>query len=182
MMKPRHLLAVPCCMLINAAIVTLGPYSRVNALLDGRAPFEESPASSPHEAREVLSSIGAAGRALYMQYQAWDVLFILSTAIPLYVLLRFASERLFGRPAGIIALAATVPAVLDLAENIALWRLLASGGESRFWWQLSSAATPTKLVAFAAIALVIVVVWLGLGIRAIGRRTLPDATAATAAA
>lgn len=143
MMKPRHLLAVPCCMLINAAIVTLGPNSRVNALLDGRATFEESPASSPDEAREVLSSIGSAGRALYMQYQAWDVLFILSTAIPLYLLLRFASERLFGRPAGIIALAATVPAVLDLAENIALWRLLASGGESRFWWQFSSAATPT---------------------------------------
>ncbi len=115
-----------------------------------------------------------------MQYQAWDVLFILATAIPLYLLLRFASERCSAHPPA-SSRQRPLPAVLDLAENIALWRLLASGGESRFWWQARPQPLRQRLVAFAAIALVIVVVWLGLGIVRSGG-TLPAATASTAAA
>jgi predicted signal transduction protein with EAL and GGDEF domain len=121
----RAITAIAALVLVGL-LATFGPYSDVKRSLSPRAPLEECPASSVDEMKDLLTSIGEPGRAVYIRQIAWDAAIIAANATWLWIWLRAVSRRVLKERTSIVISCslAAVPALADVAENLALFRII----------------------------------------------------------
>ncbi|MCA8970772.1 MAG: hypothetical protein KDC95_13340 [Planctomycetes bacterium] len=135
-----------------AWIFAVGPYREMSTLFAPRAPFDEVPATSASEARDILARIGLAGRDLVRTHLLWDIGTMIANAVIVWSLLRAALPA--NRLGGLVAVTlACVPMLLDGIENFAIARVVA-GWEApqRAWVDIARIVTTGKLVALAVAA------------------------------
>jgi hypothetical protein len=145
------------CVLGGAALVAValafGPYLPLSELsIASGGMLDEAPRSTAATVRTHFESIGPEGRGLYRSHFFFDLAFLTANALVLFGLLRLALARLpWPRSLGRTLL--SVPwifAALDLAENVAISRLLSSWqSPAGSWTAVASFTTQAKFASFS---------------------------------
>jgi hypothetical protein len=166
-MRKRWLIVVPILIGLGAAIMQLGPYAKIGALLGDVAPLEEAPATV-----ERVSAVRAQMGdqiGLYRAHLLVDVVFAASNAGALAVLIGVGAGGLGWIRARAWLAAPALLLLCELAENGALLVVLASEQPPGPWVAMSGAATISKFVMFGLCVLLTAVLWACVALRGLRR-------------
>lgn len=170
----RTVVAVAALGVGGTLLFRLSPYDALKALLAG-ASLPEETITTPHQFAATLEALGVAGRATYLQFQAWDLINPILMGAAGAMLLGWLLKR-GGRASSGWRFVALLPIVLltaDLLENLVISVGVAAYPEPHAMGMALPFVTATKFAAALAtlVAVVLLVLmWLRQRISGVPRR------------